>query len=109
MRAINELNTVIFRTRREQRRFALRRAYYNGTIRRSFGCHSAPAVLRIRAGVNDQFIAGLQSISQRFELFLVRVWRRWSAVVHPGGGGLNSEKEQETRINPKHGKRSNSV
>ena len=44
-------------------RFALCRAYYDRSIRRSFECHSAPAVLRICAGVNDQFIAGLQSVS----------------------------------------------
>ena len=70
---------------------------YDRSIRRSFECHSAPAVLRICAGVNDQFIAGLQSVSQRFELFLISIWRRWLALVHAGRCGLNSEKEQETK------------
>src|SRR3954466_10075226 len=96
MSAINELNTVILGACAKQGRFALCRANYNRTIRRSFGSHSAPPVLRIGAGVNDQFITGLQSVSQRFELFLISIWRRGLALIYPGGCGLNIEKEQTT-------------
>src|SRR5439155_19743818 len=73
------------------------RSIENRTIRRSFDCHRATTVLRICAGVDDQFVAGLQSISQSFELFLISIWCRWLALIHPSHCRVYREKEQKTK------------
>jgi len=95
--AVNELNAIISRPCGQQRRFALCGADDDPTIRRSFDCHRATAVLRICAGVDDQFVAGLQNISQSFELFLISIGCRWLALVHPSHCRVYREKEQKTK------------